>query len=250
MAGIPRTLPEIIRKAVSGALSDVHIALPGKVVSWDPTKNLADVQVMVQHAVYDDDNVRTYEDIGTLAGVPVMWPRAGGFVMSLPMTAGDTGLLVFCSAGIGEWRSSNQSSQPADASRHDIGWPVFVPGLFADVKLWSAGDPHGSKAIWGKDGGEQIQSDGTSIQIGANAVKPATFGDVNDTNWTANKVLALAMNVFAGAVSTYAAAVQAIADPTNAATPTLTGAATTLQGACNTFSSAVLPTFTAVCKVK
>lgn len=154
MAGLPRTLPEVLRKAIAGKLQDVHVALPGQVVRWDAEANLADVQVMVEHPVYDDDGEREYEDIGVLIGVPVAWPRAGGHLLTLPMAAGDSGLLVFCSTPIGEWRETGQRSQPEDARRHSIGWPIFYPGAFPDVSPPAAGDVAARQAglVLGKDG--------------------------------------------------------------------------------------------------
>lgn len=154
IAGLNRTLAEVIRKAISGELQDVHIALPGQVVRWDATKNLADVQVMVKHPLWDDDNNRTYEDLGVLLGVPVIFPRGGGYVMTWPLVAGDSGQLVFHSTPIGEWRTSGQSSSPADASRHSIGWPTFTPGLFPDTNPPNAGDATERAAgiVIGRDG--------------------------------------------------------------------------------------------------
>lgn len=196
MAGLPRTLPELVKKAINGALQDVHVALPGQVSAWNAATNLADVQVMVQHPVWDDDNGRTYEDLGTLVGVPVMWPRAGGYVLTMPLSAGDTGLLVFTSTPIGEWRTSNQSSQPADASRHSIGWPVFVPGLFADTAPPSPIDVAARTAgvVFGQDGGAgQILVQGSIVKVGAG-------GDFLPTKADYTALLA-ALNTFASGLN-------------------------------------------------
>lgn len=208
MAGLPRTLPELVRKAIAGALQDVHVALPGKVLSWDPNTNLADIQVMVQHSVWDDDNGRTYEDLGVLAGVPVKWPRAGGFILTFPMQPGDTGELIFSSTPIGEWRSTNQSSKPADASRHSIGWPTFSPGLCADNNPPAAGDATARQAVLiiGKDGGSpQIRISGTDIKLGATATVPVALSTPTDAGLasmaTAIGTLTTAVNAM---VTTYA----------------------------------------------
>lgn len=174
MAGLPRSLPEVIKRAVEGALADCHVAIPGQVVGYSATTNLADVAVQVQHSVWDDDNGRTYEDPGTLPGVPVMWPRAGGFLLTLPLAVGDTGLLIFNSDAIGEWRATNQSSKPSDASRMSVGWPIFVPGLFADASQFAVGDLAARSAgvVLGKDGAEQqLRIDATGIKLGASSLE-------------------------------------------------------------------------------
>lgn len=199
MSGIPRTLPEVIRRAIESALADVHVAVPGKVLAYSAATNLADIDVLVQHSVWDDDNGRAYEDAGTLPGVPVQWPRAGGYLLTLPLAAGDTGLLVFNSEAIGEWRSTGQKSKPADSSRMTVGWPVFIPGVFADVSPAAAGDAtaRGAGVVLGKDGAEQqIRIDGAAIKLGASSVEHVM---------TAEATALMIYNVFVAFCSTFAA---------------------------------------------
>ena len=231
MAGLPRTLPELIKKAIAGALQDVHVALPGCVVRWDATANLADVQVQVQHPVWDDDNGRTYEDLGTLLGVPVMWPRAGGFVLTLPMAAGDYGLLVFCSSPIGEWRSTGQSSQPVDASRLSIGWPVFIPGAFPDSSPYSVSDPHDSVAILGKDGApQQIRIGASDIKLGATATIPVGLATPTTTAITALQTEVAAIGAYIAALTAAFVANPAVYAPTAVAMVTPGATAATAIG--------------------
>ena len=222
-------------------------------LAYSATTGLADVDVQVQHSVWDDDNGRTYEDIGTLPGVPVMWPRAGGYLLTLPLAVGDTGLVVFNSDAIGEWRSTNQKSKPADSSRLSVGWPVFIPGLFADVNPFAAGDAsqRTAGAVLGKDGGTtQIQINGSTVDIGAGASYFAAYGDVNDVDWAAAKTLGSAIAALAGALSTFSAAIAAATPATAGAATTMQGACATMVTACGTFSSAVQPTKASIARVK
>lgn len=243
MAGIPRSLPELLKRAIAGKLSMVHVALPGQVVAYDATKNLADVQVMVQQSVWDDDNGRTYEDVGTLAGVPVVWPRAGGFKMTLPMAVGDTGLLVFCSDSTGEWRLTGQSSQPQDAERLGIGWPVFIPGFTPDIKKVSASDPASTKAIWGSDGGNgQIRATASTLEFGPNPTSPIALATPLDawialvcaafTTISANGTASAAAMTALAAAMTALAAIPAVAAA--AAQCTASASAATAAAATNT----------------
>ena len=168
--GITRSTIEVIRKNIAGVMQDVHVALPGQVVGFSQATGLADVQVMIEHPVWDDDNNVTYEDIGVLPGVPVSWPRAGGFIATFPIAAGDTGLLVFCSTPIGEWRATGQKSQPADASRHDIGWPVFIPGFSPDTKAPSSNCYQaGAMVIGSETGTGQVIIKASEVDIGQGA---------------------------------------------------------------------------------
>ena len=170
MPGETRTTVENLRKAIAGVLQDVHVALPGQVASFSPSTGLADVQVMVQHPVWDDDNLRTYEDLGVLPGVPVAWPRGGGMCATLPLAPGDTGLLVFCSTPIGEWRSTNQSSQPADDGRLSASYPVFIPGFSADVKAPAASCYQAGAMVLGSETGPgQVIIKASEVDIGQGA---------------------------------------------------------------------------------
>lgn len=256
MPGIPRSLPEIIRRTLNGELSGMHVALPGKVVAYNATTNLADVQVMIQQSVWDDDGNRTYEDVGTLPGVPVQWPRGGGFKMTLPLAAGDFGALIFCSDGIGEWRTSGQSSQPADTRRMSIGWPFFSPGLFPDTQPPSPGDPGGSKAIWGADGGNgQIRATATTLELGPNPTSPIALATPLDA-WIVKVCAALtALQTSDAAIQAQIAKILADAASTHTPitktddiatviTPTVSGAATTAvsNGATAVTAAATPPT--------
>lgn len=135
MAGLPASLPEIIRAGVSSATDEIHTAMPGKVTLYDPLTNTAFVKPALKHALYRPDGGRVFEDYPELPFVPVIFPSAGGMTVRLPVTAGDTVLLVFAESSMAEWRSSGQASAQEDARRHSLGWPVAIPGLFPDTKI-------------------------------------------------------------------------------------------------------------------
>jgi hypothetical protein len=168
----PRTLPELLRKSSRATVNELHTCLPGKVAAWDATKNLADVELQVSLSTWDDDQNRTYEDPPVLPAVPVVWPRAGGFVITLPLAVGDMVLVIFSETSTAEWRATGQKSKPADARRLSIGHPVCIPGFFPDVTQMAAGDA-GARAntmILGKDGSDlQVRIDNTNIKLGASA---------------------------------------------------------------------------------
>lgn len=170
-SGLVRSLPEIVRRAVQARIADCHVALPGKVVRYDATTNLADVEVMVKHPLFDGDGrALDGEDLGVLVGVPVKWPRAGGFYMSFPLAADDEGELVFHSTPIGEWRTSGQKGDPDDASRHSLGWPTFRADLFNDSRALPDVSARGAGIVIGKEGSdEQIRIQSGLVQVGASA---------------------------------------------------------------------------------
>lgn len=148
-------------------IADCHVMLPGKVSAYDG--QFADVEIMVKHPLFDDDGVPLdSEDLGVLASVPVCWPRFGGFYLSGPLAKGDEGMLIFASTPIGEWRASGQKGDPDDASRHSIGWPVFLPQLFNDKRPLPDSTARSAGIVLGKEGSdEQLRIQSGLVQVGA-----------------------------------------------------------------------------------
>jgi hypothetical protein len=175
MAGQPRNLVDVVTAGVEGALADVHTALPGTVVSYDPLTNTATVKPMVKRVLYDvEDGERSFEDIPNIPSVPVVWPRAGGFAVTLPMQAGDSVLLIFSQASLAEWRESGELSEPVDARTHSVGYPFAIPGAFPDVTPLSP-DPvdiaarEAGVVIGQHAGNGRIEISPTTIKLGKDA---------------------------------------------------------------------------------
>lgn len=172
MAGVPVSLVEVVREGVASALDDVFTALPGKVTAYDPTTNTASVRPMVKRALYSvDEEKRSYETLPEIPNVPVMWPRAGAYVVTLPLQAGDSVLLVFSQSSVAEWRETGQVSEPLDARRHSIGHPFAIPGAFPDNAPMSP-DPvdllarNAGMVIGEHAGNARIEVTPTTIKIG------------------------------------------------------------------------------------
>lgn len=147
---------EMIRAAIDNALSEMRVALPARVESVDTAAQTVDVRPMLLQRSVNDDGEVTTEQLPVLPTVPVSWPRGGGFFVSMPLTVGDTGLVVFCDWSIDQWRSRGGSSpaDPLDIRAHSIASAVFVPGLH-DAKNPLA-SVHAENLVVGKDDGSQI----------------------------------------------------------------------------------------------
>ena len=145
-------LDDVIALALQNERDDIHTALPGVVVSYDPETQLADVQPTVKRPVWDDEGNRLQgESYPVLPKVPVRWPQCGGFAFVLPMKAGDFVWIEFSEGGTGEFRTSGQESEPFDVSRHTITHPYCSPGAPPDCKPMT--DPQvtgGADAFFGK----------------------------------------------------------------------------------------------------
>jgi hypothetical protein len=112
-----------------------------------------------------------FEEPPVFPGIPVVWPRAGGYVLTMPLTVGDFVWIMYSERSLAEWRSTGQKSDPVDASRHD-GYAVCIPGAFPDTTPLANGDTSARQAglIIGKNGAvQQIRINGSYLELGAGA---------------------------------------------------------------------------------
>lgn len=80
-------------KARSRAIK-TRVASPGIIQSFDSTTQTVSVQLAIREKRYNDGE-ETWEDVPLLVDVPVVFPRAGGYLLTLPIAPGDECLVIF-----------------------------------------------------------------------------------------------------------------------------------------------------------
>jgi hypothetical protein len=110
-------------------LAEVHVALPGRVVSYDSAKQSADVQPLIRQPFENEEGDRQVDSLPIVTHVPVVFPGAGPISMTWPIPAGTTGLLVFSEASLDKWLNEGGEVDPLDDRRHALTDGVFIPGL-------------------------------------------------------------------------------------------------------------------------
>lgn len=172
MSGDPTSLADVVSGAVDATLGKIHTSMPGKVVSYDSLAQTANVQPMCKRQLFTADGEKFYESLPLLANVPVCFPRGGGYVVTVPIQAGDTVVLVFSEAGLAEFLETGSESEPWDTRRHHISNAIAIPSISADTAPLASGDNSARTAgiVIGKDGSnEQIRFASGEIKLGANA---------------------------------------------------------------------------------
>jgi len=129
------SLEGLIRGAFNHMLSDVRVAMPGKIEDYDPSTGLASVKPMLQRR-YSGDPEPT--SLPILQRVPLVFPRCGKAILSFPVASGDPVLLVFADRAIDNWLGGDGSepADPQDIRQHDLtdafailgGWPELRSG--------------------------------------------------------------------------------------------------------------------------
>ncbi len=161
-------MAELLRVAGEYFTRDMWTALPGQVTRYDADKQMADVKPLVQDLVSTEDGDEFVEPIPVISNVPVRFPRAGGFYITMPVEKGDYCLLVFCSRSIDKYlEGTGNDTDPGDFRTHDLADAVAFMGV-GPFSSALREDGIGNNLVLGKEGGVSvhIKGDGT-IHLGS-----------------------------------------------------------------------------------
>ncbi len=152
------TLADLLRLSTARSLLDVHVSMPGRIESYDAAKQEASVQPLIKVALADGSEA----SLPVINQVPVIWPRGGGAILSFPLQAGDTVLLVFSERSLDEWLQQGGELAPDDPRSHDLSDAVAIPGLYP---FSEPGDADSRDALLRFRGGELRLSPDGKIQL-------------------------------------------------------------------------------------
>lgn len=157
------SMTDVITQVIESRLSEVFTALPGKVIAYNPSDQVADVQPEFVLAIDDDGQEKVSEELPVCQRVPIMYPgsTSGGYSISFPLRPGDHGLIVCAMRNIGAWQAAGAKVDPGDRGIMTLSGAVFIPGLRA-VK--NAGPNPGTSLVMDAP---QIKIGGTSASQAA-----------------------------------------------------------------------------------
>lgn len=166
--------------AIGDAIKQLRTAMPGRVVSFDPSTQTAVVQPLIRMMKADGQGM----DLPPLGDVPVQFPEAGGFAITFPLVPGDEGLLVIADRCIDGWWQSGQPADPMDFRLHDLSDGFFIPGVNSvpnaipnfDMGAIVVRKFDGS-AYFKIDAGGNIEAGGTKLTVKCPAIfeQPVTY---------------------------------------------------------------------------
>lgn len=123
-----------LQKAI---MSNLRVAMPGVIASFDSVKQTASVDVTIYDRVMPGlpGGISTYSPvtgdvkIPTLLDVPVVIPQGGGFALTIPIKIGDECLVVFSDMCINEWFDAGGINNVQQVlRRHDLSDAICIPG--------------------------------------------------------------------------------------------------------------------------
>ena len=122
--------PELgLREALDTQQSKIWTTIPAIVVDVNFDSQTLSAQPAIQAVVRDKNNNTSNVTLPILINVPIMFPRGGGFAITLPVTAGDEVLIVFSSRCIDSWWQSGGIGAQVEQRMHDLsdGFAILAP---------------------------------------------------------------------------------------------------------------------------
>lgn len=114
--------------ALDGRQSQMWTAIPAIVTSVNLTAMTIECQPAIKGAIQNPDNSETVVSLPLLVDVPICFPSAGGFVLTLPIAIGDEVLVIFASRCIDAWWQNGVESIPMETRMHDLSDGFAIPG--------------------------------------------------------------------------------------------------------------------------
>lgn len=127
MAENPNEIRQAVNSWIDQKTSNIQTTLPGKIVSYDPDRNRAQVQPTGTYKV-DDDRELAYPIIHE---VPVIMPTAGGGSsgLTMPIEPGDGVILHFSQRELDTFLQPGSVSE--DKRKHDMNDCIATIGLLS-----------------------------------------------------------------------------------------------------------------------
>lgn len=113
---------ELLRQS----LADLRVSIPAIVESFDSSDQTVTVNVALLESLQTPVGLQSFK-IPSIGKVPVCFQSAGGFSLTLPIKAGDEGMLVFCDMCIDLWWTRGGVQEQFERRRHDLSDCGFFP---------------------------------------------------------------------------------------------------------------------------
>jgi hypothetical protein len=86
-----------------------------------------EVDPQIQMVARDNQGAEAPVNIAVLSRIPVGLFKAGGFVLTLPVSAGDEGIILFSDRSLSLWKETGKKAPPRETEFHGLSGAVFVP---------------------------------------------------------------------------------------------------------------------------
>ena len=117
-----------MRYALSGLQSQMWTAFPAIVQSVNLAAMTIECVPAIKGVATDSNGVQSFVTMPVLADVPICFPSAGGFSLTLPIAVDDEMLVVIANRCIDAWWQSGGIQAPIELRMHDLSDGFAIPG--------------------------------------------------------------------------------------------------------------------------
>lgn len=150
---------EMHQSALDGRQAQIHTAMPGHIVSYNPAAMTVTVQPDIQGVLRNPDGTKLMVAISPIADVPVCFPGGGGHILTFPIGPGDDCLIMFAERSIDNWFQHGGTQSPSDFRMHDINDAFVLVGVRSQPKRLGASGTTRAAAPPASAGTVQLRSD-------------------------------------------------------------------------------------------
>ena len=119
-------LSKLLRESFEYQMTDVHTAMPGVVVRYDPKTRRAEIQPSLKRKMPNGE----YMDFPVIPEVPVLFFGSKRLSFHFPLERNDEVLLIFSERGTDEWKATGGAGiEEPDPRRFDLQDCFAIPGL-------------------------------------------------------------------------------------------------------------------------
>jgi hypothetical protein len=117
-----------LRYALDGRQAQIWTAMPAIVTKVNLTAMTLECQPAIKGVQSNEDGSTTYVNLPVLLDVPICFPSAGGFTLTLPIAIGDEVLVIIANRCIDGWWQLGGIQVPIESRMHDLSDGFAIPG--------------------------------------------------------------------------------------------------------------------------
>ncbi len=170
------------KQFVRQELADTRCSIPAFLTSdMDVVNQTVSAQIAIQERGRTKDGPK-WMSITPVLQVPIIVPRGGGYSITLPLKAGDEGLLIFCDCCFDLWWQHGGVQQQVGQHRHEFWDCGFLPGMWSKPNLLTNYSAT-SMQLRADDGSALLDVSTGSVKVQASGGTPLPLVNDNFYQW-------------------------------------------------------------------
>lgn len=144
--------------------ANLRVAVPGIIQAFDSVEQTVRVQPAIRELVTGSDYTPVSIPLPELLDVPIVLPRAGAYVITLPIQAGDECLVIFADQCVDAWWQNGGVQNQMEKRRHDLSDGFAILGTWSQPRRLSQYRTD-SMQLLNLETGAGIRIDGEGVTI-------------------------------------------------------------------------------------